>query len=225
MPSLPLCSQKLKKAKQHVAAQKAPKPKQAKSLLKTFPLGSSSSSAIVSGFISSVKPTVKVKKPKKDVVAKLIAGADSSSTPPPHGAVGGGSTSAILGGAVIPLHTLPEGGSTINGDPNTGQTGLKPVVEQGLAGMTAPGERRAGEGLEVPKPPPVLPDNLPEQLLAKIQTFEEVCVGGEKGREVCGGEGGRRCVGGREGGMGVCGHVLVYGCSQLKGVLVFCVCE
>ena len=64
-PSLPTYSQKLKKAKQHVAAQKVPKPKAGKVLFKTSSLATTSSSTSIFAKSPHKKPAGTKKKKEK----------------------------------------------------------------------------------------------------------------------------------------------------------------
>lgn len=119
-PQSILASQKLKRAKQHVAAQKVPKPKASKTLFKTSSSVSNSSTSM-SGKSSHKKPT---------------------------GIMKNGETATVGGASSTPtnLHSLKGG--------NEGDKSNKPISE-------------------VPKPPPVLPEDLPEGISSAINLFEE----------------------------------------------------
>ena len=141
--SVPTYSQKLKKAKQHVAAQKVPKPKAGKVLFKTSSLATSSSSS----------SSLFAKSPHKK--STLAAGAKKK------------------GESLAPQSLTPSSSPLV---------GILLSTEAGPSSQTAvklesggeQGGKRAGEGPEVPKPPPVLPDDLPGDISTFIRLFQEV---------------------------------------------------
>ena len=136
-------SQKLKKAKQHVAAQKVPRPKASKTLFKTPSSLTSMSNSSSSSF-------------GKPLHKKSTAVKKKGDTGPPQF-----STISAL---------------SVGGDSNVGTataTNLQLLKSENVGGGQS---RKASEGSETTKPPPVLPENLPGEISTLIKAFEEVCT-------------------------------------------------
>ena len=152
--SVPACSQKLKKAKQHVAAQKVPKPKAGKILFKTSSLATSSSSVFAKSPHKKATSAGVKKKEKGERLALQQPPAPSASP------------SSVLDSILFSEAGLNPTPTRV---PEAGGGG----GEQGGGGGGG-GKKAAGEGPEPPKPPPVLPEDLPEDISTSIRLFQEV---------------------------------------------------
>ena len=168
-------SQKLKKAKQHVASQKAPKgTKSLQRALFSTTATSSSIASTMTGASILVKPTSKAKsttaestkKPKK-VTIKSLPGAEI--TAPSLSDVLKTSSPSVpigIGGISVPIFQKLNGADTTVS--TVGASG------SGVAGDSVLSSTELSVAPETVKPPPVLPDNLPPTIMTKIHQLEEV---------------------------------------------------
>ena len=97
-------------------------------------------------------------------------------------------TAGSLSTSVSPLVLSASGQGGGSGSPHSvviGASGLYASIKSAQGETGKNGEqgsesggflpaKKGGEGQDSPKPPPVLPDNLPEAILTRIKLFEEV---------------------------------------------------
>ena len=77
-------------------------------------------------------------------------------------------------GEGVVLHSLTPSPSPLAGVLLSAEAGPSSHAAVKLESGGDQGGKRAGEGPEVPKPPPVLPEDLPEDISTSIRLFQEV---------------------------------------------------
>lgn len=176
------CSQKLKKAKQHVALQKAPQ--SAKKALFT----SSLASIVKQSSLSVIKPPSPKRLQKKVIKVKATAtprpgdstfSSQSFPLPSPVVPISIGDRSVT-----VPIFNTPLGSGAKSTGPETprGTLNQGSVIVNQSSLVSSPAKEHNGvmssspatQTADIPKPPPVLPGNLPPLVLEHVNKIIEV---------------------------------------------------
>jgi len=174
-----ISSQKLKKAKQHVALHKAPKSIQRTLFTATTPSVTPVGANPLIKQASRAKSVAGTTKKAKKVATKTdgtSAVAGVPGTVPPQGVVLESSTPSVsigIGGISVPLFELSKmlNGANATATNTSGHGAVLPEE-------TSNSVQTSSDLTSVPevvKTPPILPDNLPPLIVAKIHQLEEVC--------------------------------------------------